>query len=86
MNTNTRRGIPLLVLALGAALYFAYNGDANFNGFEVKRIALIAMIFGAVWLVIELALSFSGRKVSSRTVTDNGRGRPVETYHEEDVR
>lgn len=87
MNFKPRMGFPILLIALGLVGYFAYNGDANISGFEIKNLALISLALGVLWFLVELATSFGGaRKASSRTVTDDGRGRPVETYHEEDVR
>lgn len=87
MNFKPRMGFPILLIALGLVGYFAYIGDADIYGFDVKKLALISLALGVLWFLVELATSFGGgRKASIRTVTDDGRGYPVETYHEEDVR
>jgi hypothetical protein len=61
-------GTSLLLIAVGAILYFAV--DATISGIEITTIGLILMIVGVVGLVISLFMMSSRR----RTVV---RDRPV---------
>lgn len=45
-------GTSLLLLAVGAILYFAVNTD--FSGLEISTVGLILMVIGALGLAISL--------------------------------
>ena len=60
-------GTSLLLIAVGAILYFAV--DADISGLEITTIGLILMIVGVIGLVISLFfLSSARRATSERTV------------------
>ena len=60
-------GTSLLLIAVGAILYFAVNADIS--GLEISTIGLILMVVGIIGLVISLFfLSSSRRSATERTV------------------
>jgi beta-lactamase regulating signal transducer with metallopeptidase domain len=60
-------GTSLLLIAVGAILYFAV--DASISGLEITTIGLILMIVGVIGLVISLFfLSSARRATTERTV------------------
>ena len=60
-------GTSLLLIAVGAILYFAVNAD--FSGLEISTIGLILMVVGVIGLLISLFFMSSMRRGSSeRTV------------------
>ena len=60
-------GTSLLLIAVGAILYFAVNADIS--GLEISTIGLILMIVGIIGLLISLFFMSSVRRGSSeRTV------------------
>ena len=60
-------GTSLLLIAVGAILYFAVNADIS--GLEISTIGLILMIVGVIGLVISLFfLSSARRGPAERTV------------------
>jgi hypothetical protein len=78
-----RIGGALVVIALGAILDFAVSLH-NDHGFDVNTIGVILMVVGAVWLIAELAYSFSRRRTD---VIHRGPAGPVQgtTYIEPPV-
>ena len=61
-------GTSLLLIAVGAILYFAVN--ASISGLSIATVGLILMIVGIVGLVISLFLISSARRgPTGRTVT-----------------
>jgi hypothetical protein len=60
-------GTSLLLIAVGAILYFAVNADIS--GLEISTIGLILMVVGIIGLVISLFFMSSVRRgTSERTV------------------
>ena len=59
-------GTSLLLIAVGAILYFAV--DADISGLEITTIGLILMIVGVIGLVISLFMVSSARRGTERTV------------------
>jgi hypothetical protein len=60
-------GTSLLLIAVGAILYFAVNADIS--GLEISTIGLILMVVGVIGLLISLFFMSSMRRGSSeRTV------------------
>ena len=60
-------GTSLLLIAIGAILYFAVNADIS--GLEISTIGLILMVVGIIGLLISLFfLSSARRGTSERTV------------------
>ena len=60
-------GTSLLLIAVGAILYFAV--DADISGLEIQTIGLILMVVGIIGLVISLFfLSSARRATTERTV------------------
>jgi len=60
-------GTSILLIAVGAILYFAVN--ASISGLEIQTIGLILMVVGVVGLVISLFFMSSARRGSTeRTV------------------
>ena len=60
-------GTSLLLIAVGAILYFAVNADIS--GLEISTIGLILMVVGVIGLLISLFfLSSARRGTSERTV------------------
>jgi len=60
-------GTSLLLIAVGAILYFAVNADIS--GLEISTIGLILMVVGIIGLLISLFFMSSMRRGSSeRTV------------------
>jgi hypothetical protein len=60
-------GTSLLLIAVGAILYFAVNADIS--GLEISTIGLILMVVGIIGLLISLFfLSSARRGTSERTV------------------
>jgi beta-lactamase regulating signal transducer with metallopeptidase domain len=59
-------GTSLILIAVGAILYFAVN--ATISGLEIATIGLILMIVGVVGLVISLVFLNSARRDTTRTV------------------
>jgi beta-lactamase regulating signal transducer with metallopeptidase domain len=57
-------GTSLLLIAVGAILYFAVNADIS--GLEISTVGLILMVIGVVGLIISLFFLSSARR--SRTV------------------
>jgi hypothetical protein len=58
-------GTSLLLIAVGAILYFAV--DADISGLEISTVGLILMIVGIIGLLISLV--FLGRARRGTTVT-----------------
>lgn len=89
MNRSVRVGGPIVLVVLGAILYFALNVDVS--GISLSMIGIILMAAGAIWFFVEL-LNGAGRKstvVDQRTVADaNAPGgvRTEERVVESDVR
>jgi hypothetical protein len=60
-------GTSLLLIAIGAILYFAVNADIS--GLEISTIGLILMVVGVIGLLISLFFMSSARRgTSERTV------------------
>ncbi len=60
-------GTSLLLIAVGAILYFAVNADIS--GLEISTIGLILMVVGVIGLLISLFFMSSVRRGSTdRTV------------------
>ena len=60
-------GTSLLLIAVGAILYFAVNADVS--GLEISTIGLILMVVGVIGLLISLFFMSSARRgTSERTV------------------
>ena len=60
-------GTSLLLIAIGAILYFAVNADIS--GLEISTIGLILMVIGVVGLLISMFfLSQARRGPTERTV------------------
>jgi hypothetical protein len=60
-------GTSLLLIAVGAILYFAVNADIS--GLEISTIGLILMVVGIIGLLISLFFMSSARRgTSERTV------------------
>ena len=60
-------GTSLLLIAVGAILYFAVNAD--FSGLEISTIGLILMVVGVIGLLISLFFMSSVRRgTGERTV------------------
>jgi beta-lactamase regulating signal transducer with metallopeptidase domain len=60
-------GTSLLLIAVGAILYFAVNADIS--GLEISTIGLILMVVGIIGLLISLFfLSSARRGTAERTV------------------
>ena len=60
-------GTSLLLIAVGAILYFAVNADIS--GLEISTIGLILMVVGIIGLLISLFFISSARRgTSERTV------------------
>ena len=61
-----RIGTALVLIAIGAILYFAVNVDAE--GFNINTIGVILMVVGIVGLVISLVLANTFDRRGDRTV------------------
>ena len=61
-----RIGTALVLIAIGAILYFAVNVDAE--GFNINTIGVILMVVGIVGLVISLVLANTFDRRRDRTV------------------
>jgi beta-lactamase regulating signal transducer with metallopeptidase domain len=60
-------GTSLLLIAVGAILYFAVNADIS--GLEISTIGLILMVVGIIGLLISLFFMSSARRgTTDRTV------------------
>jgi hypothetical protein len=66
MNRSIRIGTPILLIVLGAILYFAVEVDVS--GIELSMVGLILGIAGLVWLIAELIMGASRTKTHHREV------------------
>jgi len=78
-----RIGASLVLIAVGAVLYFAVTVNGYDHGFDINTVGLILMIVGGIGLVLSLAFAgFSGGGWSGprrhRTVVDDGQGHVVQ--------
>ncbi|HET8759411.1 MAG TPA: DUF6458 family protein [Solirubrobacteraceae bacterium] len=61
-------GTSLLLIAVGAILYFAV--DADISGLEISTVGIILMVIGVVGLLISLFMLSSARRESRTVVRD----------------
>jgi hypothetical protein len=61
-------GTSLLLIAVGAILYFAVNADVS--GIEISTVGLILMIVGVLGLLISLFMLNSSRRDTRTVVRD----------------
>lgn len=78
-----RIGASLVLIAVGAVLYFAVSVSGYDHGFDINTVGLILMIVGGVGLVLSLAFaSMAGGSIARprrhRTVVDDGQGHVVQ--------
>lgn len=78
-----RIGASLVLIAVGAVLYFALTVNSYNHGFDINTVGLILMVVGGIGLVLSLVFaSFSGGGWSGprrhRTVIDDGQGHVVQ--------
>ena len=59
-------GTSLLLIAVGAILYFAV--DADISGLEISTIGIILMVVGVIGLLISLFMLSSARRRGDATV------------------
>jgi hypothetical protein len=70
-------GISIFLLAVGAILAFAVEGELS--GLDIDVVGVILMVVGAIGLCTAVAfLSRGGRTLGSRTIVETGRAVPTE--------
>lgn len=86
MNRSVSIGGPILLLVIGAIMYFALE-ESEAGGFDLPTVGLILGAGGLVWLLISLFLGTrnEGAAASSVTRTTDNAGNTRVTERESNV-